>query len=56
MPRICFLRAIHKFWKSCPRDFGIQKEMLGWELSDRPDLLLDSEDDEIDNEMGHVDH
>ena len=30
--------------------------MFGWELGDRPDLLLDNEDDEIDNDMGPVDH
>ena len=30
--------------------------MLGWRVGERPDLLLDNEDDEIDNEIGPVDH
>ena len=30
--------------------------MLGWELGNRPDLLLDSGDDEMDNEVGRVSH
>ena len=29
--------------------------MVGWRLGDRLDLLPDNGDDEIDNEMGHVD-
>ena len=30
--------------------------MFGWELGDRPDLLLHNEDDGMDNEKGAVDH
>ena len=30
--------------------------MFGWGPGDRPDLLPDNEDDEMDNEMAPVDH
>ena len=33
-----------------------KREMEGWELGDRPDLLPDNGDDEMDNDMGPVDH
>ena len=38
------------------RMWGPEREMLDWELGDRPDLLPDKEDIEIDNEIRPVDH
>ena len=46
--RTCFLKAMRK-------DLGDMPERM-WNLERPPDLLPDSGDDEMDNEMGPVDH
>ena len=49
-PRIFFLKAMRKVVEDVPeRIWNLEKEMAGWKLGDRPDLLLDSSDS--DNEM-----
>ena len=56
-PRICFLNAMRKVLEDMSETiWNFEREMVGWELGDRPDKLLDNGDDEMDNEMGPVDH
>ena len=36
--------------------WNFERDMVGWRLGDRLDLLLESGDDELDNAVGLVDH
>ena len=44
--------------KHCKKSVGKisnpDRHMIGWDSGERPDLLLDNENDEMDNEMGPV--
>ena len=56
-PRIFFLKAIRKVLVDMPeKTWNFEREMVGWRLDDQPDLLTDTGDDEMDNEMRFVDH
>ena len=49
-PRILFLKAMRKVLEDMPeRNWNREREMVGWQLGDRPDLLPGNGDS--DNEM-----
>ena len=51
------MRAIRKVLEGMPESiWNPEREMIGWELGPRPDLLPDNEDDEMDNLLRPVDH
>ena len=56
-PRACFTRATREVLKDLPEGtWNPQREMLGWELGERRDLLPENEDVDMDKEMGPADH
>ena len=51
------MKAMRIVFEDMPeRIWNLECEMVEWGLGDRPDLSPDNEDDEMDNEMGPVDH
>ena len=44
------------FGRHARENLESRKETPDWGLGDRPGLLPDNEDDEMDNDMGPVDH
>ena len=47
-PRACFTRSIRAMLEGVTQE----REMKGWELRGRPDLLPDDEVDELDDDIG----
>ena len=55
-PRSCFMRSIRATLEGITEWVWDQKrEMKGWELEGRPDLLVENEDDELVDDNGLVD-